>query len=280
MNNELHPLCTLFPRLTGQEFEALRDDIKAHGLRSPIVLHQGMILDGGNRYRACLDAGVKPHFVEFDGESIGAFVASVNLHRRHMTPGQRAAIVASIQDWAKTQPRGGDRKSDQSAMLHFDSVAARKAVSGASERTQKMADKVARADPALTLRVAHGELSLPKALERIEPAKPERGARQIQVNQESTAADEVTALHAEIAALRDKNDELARHLEAVMADLESALKVAESDNKAATALREAKQYREQVRVLTERVAGLQSDKNEAIKMVKSLQRTAAGKVAA
>jgi len=43
---ELHPLCTLFPRMAGDEFAALCDDIKANGQREPIILHDGMILDG------------------------------------------------------------------------------------------------------------------------------------------------------------------------------------------------------------------------------------------
>ena len=98
MTYELHPLCTLFPRLQGAEFDALRDDIKSNGLRDPIVLHEGMILDGGNRYRACVEAGVEPAFTTFGGASIVSFVLSANLHRRHMTPGQQAAIVAAAQD--------------------------------------------------------------------------------------------------------------------------------------------------------------------------------------
>lgn len=160
---ELHPLCTLFPRVVGAEFDALVADIKANGLRQPIVLHDGMVLDGGNRYRACVEAGVSPQFVEFTGGSAVSFVLSANLHRRHLTPGQQAAIVASAQDWAKSQTRGGDRRSDQSATLHLDSAAGRAAEAGASLRTQKMADKVAKADPELAKQVAHGEVSLPKA---------------------------------------------------------------------------------------------------------------------
>jgi len=58
--------------------------------------------------------------------------------------------VASVQDWGNAQARGGDRRSEnQSATLHLDSVAKRAAQSGASERTQKMADKVAKASPEL-----------------------------------------------------------------------------------------------------------------------------------
>lgn len=48
MPYELHPLCTLFPRVQGQEFESLKQDIKENGLTHPIVIHEGTILDGGN----------------------------------------------------------------------------------------------------------------------------------------------------------------------------------------------------------------------------------------
>ena len=104
---ELHPLCTLFPRLADVEFDVLVADIKLNGLREPIITHDGMILDGGNRYRACLAAGVEPRWKLFDGGSIVSFVLSANLHRRHLTPGQQAAIVASAQDWASAHHQGG-----------------------------------------------------------------------------------------------------------------------------------------------------------------------------
>ncbi len=168
MSFELHPLCSLFPRVTGAEFDALVADIKANGLRQPIVLHDGMVLDGGNRYRACLEAGVEPRFAEFDGGNMVSFVRSANLHRRHLTPGQQAAIVASMQDWAKAQTHGGDRRGAQAATLPLDTVAERAAESGASERTQRMADKVAKADPALAKKVAHGEVSLPQAVAKVD----------------------------------------------------------------------------------------------------------------
>lgn len=166
MAYELHPLCTLFPRLTGAEFDALRDDIKANGLRQPIILHDGMILDGGNRYRACLEAGVEPSFTEYAGGNIVAFVLSANLHRRHMTPGQQAAIVASAQDWAKAQPAHRPAEKECN-VAPLSTVADRAAQSGASVRTQKMADKVAKTDPELAKKVAQGEVSLPKAVQQV-----------------------------------------------------------------------------------------------------------------
>jgi|GEM_PF-341677 len=172
---ELHPLCTLFPRLAGPEFEALKADIIANGQREPITVHEGFVLDGGNRYCACIEAGIEPEIKLFAGADPVSFVLSANLHRRHLTPGQQAAIVASAQDWSRAHSTGGDRRSDQAATLPLDSVADRANQSGASERTQRMADKVARESPELAKQVAHGEISLPKALEQLSP-KPSASA--------------------------------------------------------------------------------------------------------
>lgn len=174
---ELHPLCTLFPRLAGAEFEALREDIRANGQREPILLHEGLILDGGNRYEACLQAGVAPVLKPFEGGDIVAYVLSANLYRRHLSPGQNAAIVASITNWAEAHKPGRPRQSGNVAAL--SSVAARAAKSGASERTQRMADKVAQADPALAMDVAHGKTTLPQAVAKVErkAASSQAGAR-------------------------------------------------------------------------------------------------------
>lgn len=171
MNNhmELHPLCTLFPRIIGSEFEALKADISANGLRQPIIIHEGFILDGGNRYRACMEIGVEPEYVEFCGGNLVSYVLSVNMHRRHLSPGQQAAIVASAKDWASAQTHGGARRGDQAATLPLETVKQRAAESGASERTQRMADKVAKESPELAKKVAHGEISLPKAHKQITP---------------------------------------------------------------------------------------------------------------
>ena len=166
---KLHPLCDLFPRLGGQDFEALKADIQAHGLREPIVVLDGAILDGGNRYRACVEAGIRPDTVPFiDGDPL-AFVLSENLHRRHLSPGQQAAIVAAASDWRNAHMPGGNGSNQYGRKEQSGNVAAlltiedRAAQSGASKRTQRMADKIAKADPELVKKVAHGEITLPQA---------------------------------------------------------------------------------------------------------------------
>lgn len=168
MMYELHPLCTLFPRMSGNEFLSLIADIKENGLREPIIIHEGMILDGGNRYRACIEAGIDPEFMEFGGANLVSYVLSANLHRRHMTAGQQAAIVASAQDWSKAQSVGNPQLRN---VAQLETAADRAAQSGASHRTQQMADRVAKTNPELAKKVAHGDISLPKAHKSISTPK-------------------------------------------------------------------------------------------------------------
>ena len=54
---ELHPLCTYFPRMSDAEFSSLKDNIQDIGQTHPIYTFEGMILDGGNRYRAFCELG-------------------------------------------------------------------------------------------------------------------------------------------------------------------------------------------------------------------------------
>ena len=255
---ELHPLCTLFPRLGDEEAARLAEDIKANGLREPITLCGGMILDGGNRYAACITAGVEPQFVEFDGPSIAAFVLSENLHRRHLTPGQQAAIVASIQDWSKAQVAGSNQHTTKAGPAtlpdhSLSTVAKRAAQSGASERTQRMADKVARANPDLAKKVAHGEVSLPKAVAQVsgkaeqptpEPANDD-GPTLAELVDELQA--ENTRLTAEITALAESDDQKAETLKWHRMYEHAMRRQSEAERSAASHQKDAKRLANQVR---------------------------------
>ena len=96
-----HPVADAFPLMTGKEFDDLVEDVRTHGLREPIWLHQdGRILDGRNRYRACVEAKQEPRFQPYIGpdEELAAFVVSMNVRRRHLNESQRAMVSASLAD--------------------------------------------------------------------------------------------------------------------------------------------------------------------------------------
>jgi hypothetical protein len=91
-----HPIACMFPMLPEFELQKLADDIREHGQLDPIVLFQGDILDGRNRWHACHLAGVEPRTVEFNGSYQEAieFVWSTNFLRRHLGAGQAAMAIS------------------------------------------------------------------------------------------------------------------------------------------------------------------------------------------
>ncbi|WP_114814593.1 ParB N-terminal domain-containing protein [Paraburkholderia kururiensis] len=274
---ELHPLCSLFPPIEGIEFEALKADIEANGLQRPIVVLDGMILDGANRYRACLEAGVEPVTVSYAGSDPLQFVLSENLHRRHLTPGQHAAIVAAATDWIEAEAHGGDRKSSKCNVAPRSTSADRAAQSGASVRTQKMADKVARRDPELVKRVAHGEISLPQAARQVEQghrsAGRQSGFSRFDNTEQSLSGDcgptpEEMAVHREQERLdRAKYDAL---VEVAYADDKLAAALTLIDEQAA----EIKRQAAEIAVLRERQTGLMNEKVQLEAQAKRWRRIA------
>ena len=93
---DFHPLANIFPLIEGKEYAELVEDIRQHGLHEPIVLFEDAILDGRNRYRACLDAGETPEFLEYDGDDPIGYVISLNLRRRHLNESQRSMVAAKL----------------------------------------------------------------------------------------------------------------------------------------------------------------------------------------
>ena len=91
--------------MEGPTFEALVADIRANGLMNPITLCDDKLLDGRNRHRACVEAGVQPIFDVYDGPDPLAFVLSQNVERRHLDESQRGMIasrLATLRQGART----------------------------------------------------------------------------------------------------------------------------------------------------------------------------------
>lgn len=98
-----HPVANLFPLMRDSDpdgFAALIDDIRKDGLIDPIVLDGNTLLDGRNRYLACIEAKVQPHLIQFKdlGLSIAPhhYAFQRNQSRRSLTPEQRATIAAAF----------------------------------------------------------------------------------------------------------------------------------------------------------------------------------------
>jgi hypothetical protein len=107
----IHPYAAIFPPMTGPEFDGLCRSIARGGLDEKIVLYEGMILDGCRRDQACRVTGVTPRYREYDGEcgSPLNFVVAKNLHRRHLTEGQRAIVAVKLKPLFEEEARQRQR---------------------------------------------------------------------------------------------------------------------------------------------------------------------------
>jgi hypothetical protein len=131
------------------------------------VTFQGKILDGRNRSAACTNAGVKPRYVEYEGDDPLNFIIRKNLRRRHLNESQRAMIAAEMANLG----HGGDRKSEEikvptgTLTITQDQAAEALAVSPRSvKRAKKVKDS---GDKVLIDKVKRGEVSVSAAAKQV-----------------------------------------------------------------------------------------------------------------
>lgn len=182
-----HPIACIFPMLSDEKLSELADDIRQHGLREPVVMFEGKVLDGRNRWQACTLAGVKAKTKEFTGSVSEAveFVWSTNVHRRHLDSGQVAIAVAkrekldaefaaAVDAIREAAPKGG-RPSKEKPSQKIDEVLAndrktdhKLAQQAGTNRTYvAKARKLLDESPELAEKVERGEIKLDKAAKQV-----------------------------------------------------------------------------------------------------------------
>jgi hypothetical protein len=174
---EVHPLAELFPLMEGEDFAALVADIGTHGLREPVQVDEhGRIVDGRNRALACVEAGVDLRTTSEgvpEGSELLDWIISRNLHRRHLTTGQRAAVAADMATMKEGRP-------GNSANLLSLSQAEAAALMKVSPRTVTAATAVKKASPEQHAKVKAGEISVNAA--RKQTRKPEAAANEAEAD--------------------------------------------------------------------------------------------------
>lgn len=251
-----HPLSAAFPPMSDEEVEGLLADLRANGLRDPVVIYEGMVLDGWHRVQMCPLAGVEIRTKEFP-ERLDpmAYVISKNLHRRSLSSSQRAAAVTACTAWAQNgynqhTESGGDPGSPPPS-----TNAQMAEMAGVSERTIQRAKKAEKAG--LGDQVRSGELSAKEAATKSDvktggdpgsppPKKPSK----------------VELLQAEI---QDKQDHI-KHLEDNIDDLRHELSISES-----ATLPETEQLKK-IDVLERKVSTLTAQVNDHLTKNSELQK--------
>jgi ParB-like chromosome segregation protein Spo0J len=197
---EPHQFASIFPPMSDDELKAMSEDIKAGGLKDPVIwLYEGKVLDGNNRVRACKAAFREKElrFEQFDSKKQGDplnFVVSRNLHRRHLNESQRGAIAATLVD-----TKLGSNQYNRAGMT--EEAAAK--LLGVSVTTVKDAKEVVKkADPEVIKKVQDGKVRL-NAVKAVLNEPKENQATKLKEIADRKAANKKAAAAAKAAANKE-----------------------------------------------------------------------------
>jgi NACalpha-BTF3-like transcription factor len=174
---KLHPIVQLFPKVAGEEREGMRRDIQNKGVLVPIIVKEGYIIDGQNRYDICQELGIECPVTEFPGsfEEAIAYVVSLNLQRRQLNSSQRAAVAVEAdalnkkfqkkekKERKKHAKENGTQEEEEDKGDEGD-IAQLIADEAGTNRTYVFkARELKKEFPDLLARVRDGELTIPQA---------------------------------------------------------------------------------------------------------------------
>jgi len=157
---DAHKYATYFPPMPEEQFAELVADIKTNGLIEPITLFEGKILDGVHRFKACEEAKVKPEYVEWADSDALRWVLSKNLHRRHLTPAQKAMILIDSGLLSKEPLDTVTGRPSESRVSPSDFMTKDEAseMAGIGESTVTQVKTIAREAPDLVDSIRSGEM--------------------------------------------------------------------------------------------------------------------------
>ena len=257
-----HQLSAAWPAMSDSDFQALQDSIMNIGVQMPIVIFEGQVIDGWNRYRAATALGMDCPTTPFD-ESIDPveFVKAMNDARRHITGSQRAIAIVAIHGW---RPVGRPQNNvEATSTLTQEAMAAEAGVSKKTIQQAQVAQKAGLAD-----KVKSGEMTVEQA-SNVAKGKPAKAAKK----------DKPAPKPAPKAAPQDtpeddgpSAEELAAHAAAEAADRELVAKLLDSDEPLAALAEENKQLKAEIAQLKLARDGFMNRCNEAIALVKARDR--------
>ena len=107
-----HPCAGLVPELRTDEWAAVLADVRERGIDEPLAITAaGVVLDGRHRLRAAREVGRAhvPIRVVAPEDEVEYIVAQA-VNRRHLTDGQRAAVVVALQSFQQARRHAADRQ--------------------------------------------------------------------------------------------------------------------------------------------------------------------------
>lgn len=180
-----HPYGKTHERLDEGIFAELCADVDRRGQDRPIILYQGMVLDGWHRYLACLATKTTPKLDTFRGTDVqAAELVHASEVRRHATAEQRYASFTLLCDacpafkakFEELAAKGKEQKAAGRPLAtgsqRVDVVKAKAEAAGVSKATAKKVERVKNANPKAVADIAAGKTTTNKEAKRLKVFQP------------------------------------------------------------------------------------------------------------
>ena len=184
----------LIPALTVEEFKQLEANILSEGIRDPLVVWNGYLVDGHNRYTIATQHGLEYKTVskEFkDGNAVKEWMILNQFGRRNLSNYQRSVLALQLEDVFSARAKQNQKISEGKGIqisedLKKTEVVAIKEVAKVAKVSHDTIAKVKRieavATPEVKAQLSTGEMSINQAYQEIK--KEEKKELQIEKKKE------------------------------------------------------------------------------------------------
>lgn len=138
LKQEIYLQNGIFPPLSEAEYASLKDSIRVHGVKHPVLLDEELaIIDGRHRIKACIELGITCNHIVVGGltaDEKAELEVCLNAARRHLTRQQKRKLAEYelVRD-----PARSNRRIAAITSTHPDTVAAIRAEMGEASRRWK-----------------------------------------------------------------------------------------------------------------------------------------------
>jgi len=167
----------LIPALTGEEFKQLEANILSEGIRDPLVLWKGYLVDGHNRYAIATEHGLDYKTVnkEFkDSNEVKEWMILNQFGRRNLSNYQRSVLALQLEEVFSVKAKENQIRKPESVSVNSpkqNPIDTRKELSKVASVGEQTIARVkvieAKATPEVKAQLSTGELSINQAYQEI-----------------------------------------------------------------------------------------------------------------
>lgn len=168
----------LLPPLPDDKFKQLEENVLANGIREPLVLWQGILVDGHNRYEIAKRHNLPFSTIDYqfgDRNDVLLWIANNQFGRRDLTTYERSVLALKIKpviaEKAKekeTERKTTYQKSEKSSLPTVNTTKEVAKLAGVSHDTIAKVEKIEeKAAPEVKAAVKSGEISINAAYEGV-----------------------------------------------------------------------------------------------------------------